>query len=306
MAHGADLAPQRPGDRPAEESGFRARRREARRTQPPTAVEHLEAARVGVAAGVGMQRDEGRGRRLRRGESLVDRNVGVVAAGEEDVHAEAGGELRREQLRHGERHVLFEDAPDAGGAWIAAAVAGVDDDERGGGRGARRRRGRRCRLGRPRSGNCGRCAAQDDRHDVAVDLDVVWRGVSEVEHDARGVRVELARAHAQEQAAPRHRLPGLRPHHAVRDVDVDALGRSLAGGERAGERGSGTGELEANLGRSATAHSHPLEQHGRAQGWRGRRKERERSEGAHELRLSTPRTARVSSSGTFPACRALI
>ena len=89
----------------------------------------LDAAGAGVGAGVCVDGDEEVGLGLvgDRGAGL-ERDEGVVAAGEDDVRAETLPEQLAEPQRDIEDHILLFDAVGAERAGVMAAVTGIDHD----------------------------------------------------------------------------------------------------------------------------------------------------------------------------------
>src|SRR5439155_1525124 len=129
-AYAADAALQGVVEAAAEQGGAPAPARCARGPDPAAAVEHLEPLRARIAARVRMQRDEERRPVAGHCDALVDRDEGVVGAGQQHVDGEPRREPARDHLGHLEHDVLLEHAADALGAGVAPAVPGIEDDER--------------------------------------------------------------------------------------------------------------------------------------------------------------------------------
>src|SRR6266566_1473610 len=127
--HAADAALQGVVEAAAEQGGAPATPRCARGPDP-AAVEHLEPLRTRIAARIRMQRDEEGGPVARHGDAPLDRDEGVVGAGQQYLDREPRREPARDHLGHLEHDVLLEHAADALGAGVAPAVPGIEDDER--------------------------------------------------------------------------------------------------------------------------------------------------------------------------------
>src|SRR5438094_784676 len=123
-APAADAALQGVVEAAAEQGGAPAPARCARGPDPAAAVEHLESLRARIAARVRMQRDEERRSVAGHCDALVDRDEGVVGAGQQHVDGEPRREPARDHLGHLEHDVLLEHAADAPGAGGGEGGAG--------------------------------------------------------------------------------------------------------------------------------------------------------------------------------------
>src|SRR6266446_235964 len=129
--HAADAALQGVVEAAAEQGGAPATPRCARGPDPAAAVEYLEPLRTRIAARIRMQRDEERGPVARHGDAPLDRDEGVVGAGQQDLDGQPRREPAGDHLRHLEHDVLLQHTADAFGPRVAPAVPGIEDDARG-------------------------------------------------------------------------------------------------------------------------------------------------------------------------------